>query len=403
MKKNSQFEHADGPYGRGSVSNIMFFVGIVSSLLLSNFGLVKFFKNGPTHFLQSSGPAAGFASPKALLTFFSVFFTNTTKVFILMGLIGGRAAEKLLYSLNTVGPGQHQQLTLCTTLYNFHEYVFNKTDSIHDTIVFYGSTGHPFQGHDQPHGETYLAWNVTAGMWTCTTGIINSHRACISSSPYPGEEASDCTSNFYNSMTALPGNFLLSSTFFANLVLWAFFTLLPPLLLSLCLLSWSGPRLLPRLLLLHPQLLLTPVFSHFCPGPTPGWGTSRLSHSVSFTWLNIIIQLLPISVLLVFFMPWLGPNISSIFFDTSVDVSKDHKLTSGWGLLFLSLSYVFTLLALHLPWLDPPEVRLPACPHPPPGGSGGHCLPSGEVESQPAGGADQTSQPGLALEILPQK
>ena len=145
MKKNLQFEHADGPYGRGSVPNIMFFIGMVSSLFLSIFSLVKFFKNCPTHLLPSWGPAAGFASLKDWLTFFSVLFTNSTKVLILMGLIKGRVAEKLLFSLNTVGPGHHQQLTLCTTLYNFHEYLFNQTDSINDTIVFYSSTGHPFQ------------------------------------------------------------------------------------------------------------------------------------------------------------------------------------------------------------------------------------------------------------------
>ena len=136
MKHNKQLEHSDNPGGRYSLPFYLFLASVVASVLISNFGILKFFKNGPGHFLPDTGFLNGFGSPKTVMTFFSIFSCNMTRIMILVGLLESRTAERILYSLNISGPLQHQQITLLPSVYNFGEYIYNENITTASNVGF---------------------------------------------------------------------------------------------------------------------------------------------------------------------------------------------------------------------------------------------------------------------------
>ena len=103
-KRNLAFQHM-GDEENNTIFHTNFFIfTATSSVLVSNFGVVKFFKNGPTRFLSSDGPLSGFGSSKAVLTFLAVLFTNMAKGGFLVEIVLNQTMERWFLSLLSSGP-----------------------------------------------------------------------------------------------------------------------------------------------------------------------------------------------------------------------------------------------------------------------------------------------------------
>ena len=338
-KKNLAFQHM-GDEEKNTIFHTNFFIfTATSSVLVSNFGVVKFFKNGPTRFLSSEGPLSGFGSSKAVLTFLAVLFTNLAKGGFLVEIVLNQVVERWFLSLLSSGPENLTQITLYTRHYRPTRTLYRKLQTQDQTQVY--------KAPSQYDPDNYLLWNMGTNMWT-----FSFNNSCSNSTELP-----TCSLDLLSTMDILPGDWTANSIGFENFFLWSGLFLLPPLLLSLCVLSWPGLQHLCHLLLLHPQLLLTPAFSHFCPGPIRGEGSSRLSVSRLFTWLNILLNVSACVFTIKSLTPYTWP-VMQTFFRHTREAHDDHKILAGFCLGCLTLSLVFTLLVLYLPCFQSDEVNL---------------------------------------------
>jgi hypothetical protein len=263
-------------------------------------------------------------------------------------MLEGRIAEKLLYSLADSGPEHEAQVTLSYFCYKFRRDIFNQSTGYPEhATVFYGNQ------------DTYLIWDRT-NQWQYTD-----NETCLSSDL-------DCALALPRYMVPLPGDWRHRSLPLVTFLLWASLLLLPSLLLSLSLLSLATPRKVPRLLLHHPQLLLSPVLSPFCPGPTPGWGSTYLSLSLPYTWLNSALHLAGSAAAVLFLvpdsqtiiisplchgLPGTARDCQGVPGTASCGVHRDYKLSVHLTIAVHLLAPLLTLLVLHLPCLRPEEVR----------------------------------------------
>ena len=329
---------SDGPEQSKSWEFISFRTAFLSWLFMSSFGIVKLFKNGPVHFLSKEGPIAGFATNRALFSFFSVLFTNSTKLILLMAMIANRQAEQLLYSLESSGPGQETVITLMYTTNSFRTNLFNKSQGLED--VFEGE----YRQHSAQDLDTLLIWNKMDESWK-----YSFNTSCVLDTA--------CSMDLRYDMALLPGIWRAKSFCLANFLLWSSLLLLPPLMLSFFILffSTSRPLHLPRLLLLQPQLLLTPVFSFFSLGKTPGYGVTWISISKPLTFMNMLLHFVTTIFTIYWFVPSFWPTVHSLFLETDEFVEL-HKILVVLCSMTILLSFLFTFLALYPPFSRTIEV-----------------------------------------------
>ena len=342
VKNNAEFDNTDGPEGNDSWSHHLFMTSLISSFFLSSFGIIKFFKNGPIRFLDSCGFLSGFISPKLLLVFFSVFFLNVGKMLLLLEMIESRVADRLLYSVMATGPEDSSQITLLYFSYVHEEDVFNRTVEDKQIKVFIGQTRVQI-GPEDSSNFTFLIWNSSIQQWsysyspTCLSAVLE-------------ESNRTCTSMLPSNMLPLAGDWKSKTHGLSTLLLWTCLVLGPSLLLSLSVLSRPSIRHLPHLLLQHPQLLLTPVFSPFSPGPTPGWGASRLSLSTTYSWINSILHIISVTIgLILFFLPGTIAHILHSLIHGLTDVQISHKGLVGGSIGLVVLSSALCAFIIHLP------------------------------------------------------
>ena len=89
---------------RTGIQLYIFWVSFISSFFLSTFGMIKFYKNGPSRFLPSGGRFNGFLSLKKMLTYLSILFMFVSKTLLLATLIYDRPMVKLIHSACRFGP-----------------------------------------------------------------------------------------------------------------------------------------------------------------------------------------------------------------------------------------------------------------------------------------------------------
>ena len=344
----SKGDEANEKY-RGSPGHVLYISAIVSSIFAANFGMIKFFKNGPTRFLPTVGPLDGLLTWKALLTFLSVLLLNIVKVAFLFFLVENRTMERWNYA---VADGETcPQITWIYKEYSNQEDIYNITETYPSIDVF-----QKVLTEDVSHGlNEFLILNKSSTSWA------NSDQSCKDQTDFLRQKSLPTCFQILK-----PRNFPLCGIWYqrgslaSNFFLWSSLFVLPHLLLSTTILVWASRactmkidnstfnvtlrcKVLFDLLLQYPQILITPIFSHFTFGPKKLSSRSSLAISAPLTWSNI------------FLFATSSTLTASIFLLNQIEelpgAHKDHKITAFCTILFALASILFVGVVLHLPAL----------------------------------------------------
>ena len=159
VKSNiDEIDEVDENY-RGSPGHVLYISAIVSSIFAANFGMIKFFKNGPTRFLPTVGPLDGLLTWKAILTLLSVLLLNIVKVAFLFFLVENRTMERWNYA---VADGETcPQITWIYKEYSNQEDIYNITETYPSIDVF-----QKVLTEDVSHGlNQFLILNKSSTSW----------------------------------------------------------------------------------------------------------------------------------------------------------------------------------------------------------------------------------------------
>ena len=335
--------------GSGSPGHVLYISAIVSSIFTANFGLMKFFKNGPTRFLD------GLFTWKTFLTFLSALLLNVVKMAFLYLLVSNRAAERWLYH---VADGETcPQITWVYQKYSGQEDVYNVTDKFSSVDVYQ----RVWMGEDVSKKlNQFLILNKSSKGWASSD-----NQSCVDQIDFSQQNSLPvCFQTLKPRDFPLCGIWYKKASLSPNFMLWSLLFVLPHFLLSMAVLSWATDActiqgrikesgcfcscsvkcktLLP-LLLQHPQILITPLFSHFTFGPKNRSSRSSLAISPQLSWTNTLLHLISVTVTAIWF---LSNKIEDL-----PGAHKDHKITAACFFLFLITSIVFVGLILHLPSL----------------------------------------------------
>ena len=97
---------------------------ILSSMVSSSFGIIKFFKNGPTRFLPSKGCLNGYFTLKSIATAVSVMMLNLLKLAVFSVMLRERVSERLFNTVSSYSPEDCLKITL------IHSYEYEKSKTI---------------------------------------------------------------------------------------------------------------------------------------------------------------------------------------------------------------------------------------------------------------------------------
>ena len=133
---------------------VIFMSAYISSILISSFGMIKFFKNGPVEFLPSDGKLDGYLSWNSLLVFFSVLFMAVSKGVLLELMTRDSPMLKYFHSALSYAPNVGRNCPQITVLY--HNYGFRQ-----DVFNLTGRSGiqNVFTQNDKI--ENFLTWDKT--------------------------------------------------------------------------------------------------------------------------------------------------------------------------------------------------------------------------------------------------
>ena len=341
--------------GGGCPEHVLYISAIVSSIFTANFGLIKFFKNGPTRFLPRIGLLDGLLTWKTFLTFLSVLLLNCVKVAFLYLLVKNRAAERWLYEVPN--GDMCPQITWVYEKYSAQEEVYNITDKFSSVDVFQRVWIREDISHQL---NQFLIMNKSSKSWassdnqTCANQIDFSHQNSLPACFQTLKPRDYPLCGIWYKKASLPQNFIL----------WSLLFVLPHFLLSLIVLIWATHATLLQgsinesgcfctctikcktlfpLLLQHPQIMITPIFSHFTFGPNKLTSRSSLAISPQLSWTNVLLHLISFTVSVFCFL--------SNVIEELPGAHKDHKITAACVILFAAGSIFFVGLSLHLPCL----------------------------------------------------
>ena len=312
--------------------------------------MVKFFKNGPTRFLPTVGPLDGLLTWKALLTFLSMLLLNIVKVAFLFFLVENRTMERWNYA---VADGETcPQITWIYKEYSNQEDIYNITETFPSIDVF-----QKVWTEDVSHRlNEFLILNKSSRSWASSD-----NQSCKDQTDFLHQKSLPACFQILK-----PRNFPLCGIWYQrgslapNFFLWSSLFVLPHLLLSTTILVWASRactmeidnstfnltlryKVLFDLLLQYPQILISPVFSHFTFAPKSLSSRSSLVLSALLTWSNI------------FLFAASSTLTASIFLLNQIEelpeAHKDHKITAFCTILFALASILFVGLVLHLPAL----------------------------------------------------
>ena len=321
-------------HGRGSYSYKIFFASSVFSLLSSNFGIMKFFKSGPVRFLPALGLLDGYLAPKTLLTFFSVLLLNTLKVVYLNLFMRVRVAGRLLYSAQDQ---VCQSVTLFYQSYSFQRELYNLTSTVqgdqHQFEVF-----SPVRGKYGRPVDTFLFHEVNQDLW------VKPLNATCADPGAAKEGFENCTKPLTTGAFVLCGDWMERADIVGNFLIWLLVFILPHLVLSVAALrgislSWKG---FAHLLVNHPQIIVSPAFSHFVFA-TQKDSPTKISLSPSLTWVNYLLHMVSSVAVLPLLLPIFGDG--DIF-----SFEKSHISVIIWSIVFQILSPICLALLLHIPF-----------------------------------------------------
>ena len=117
----------------------LFWSTYLSSIFLSTFGMIKFYKNSPFRFLPSGGKCDCYFTLKTFTVYLSVMFMFVSKGLLLISVLNDRPMLKLLHSACSFGPNVGQHCPEVTVLYlevGYRETVFNLTRSTDMIDIF---------------------------------------------------------------------------------------------------------------------------------------------------------------------------------------------------------------------------------------------------------------------------
>ena len=341
--------------GRGSPGHVLYISAIVSSIFTANFGLIKFFKNGPTRFLPTVGLLDGLLTWKTLLTFLSTLLLNVVKCAVLYLLVRNRAAERWFYQ---VSDGELcPQITWLHEKYSAQEEVYNVTDRFSSVDVYQRVS----IGEDVSWKlNQFLIKNKSSKAWASSD-----NQSCVDQIDFSHENSlPTCFQTLKPRDFPLCGIWYKKASLSPNFMLWSSLFVLPHFLLSMVVLIWATHactiegsikksscfctcsvkcKTFFPLLLQHPQILITPVFSHFTFGPKNLSSRSSLAISPKLSWTNAFLHLISVTITAVCF---LSNSIEDL-----PGAHKDHQITASFFLLFTVTSIAFVGLILHLPSL----------------------------------------------------
>ena len=341
--------------GGGSSGHVLYISAIVSSIFVANFGLIKFFKNGPTRFLPRVGLLDGLLTWKALLTFLSVLLLNCVKIALLYLLVKNRAAERFLYQV--AGGETCPQITWVYEKYSGQEEVYNVTDKFSSVDVYQRVS----IGEDVSQKlNQFLVLNKSSKHWGSSD-----NQSCADQIDFSQQNSFPaCFQILKPRDFPLCGIWYKKASLSPNFLLWSLLFVLPHFLLSLIVLIWATHactmqgsikecgcfcscslkcKTIFPLPLQHPQILITPIFSHFTFGPKNPPSRSSLALSPQLSWMNTLLHL--ISLITTIFC-FLSNHIEEL-----AEAHKDHKIAAAYVVLFTVASIFFLGLILHLPSL----------------------------------------------------
>ena len=350
VKSNvDEIDEAD-EYYRGGPGHVLYTSAIVSSIFAANFGMIKFFKNGPTRFLPTVGPLDGLLTWKATLTLLSMLLLNIVKVAFLFFLVENRTMERWNYA---AADGETcPQITWIYKEYSNQEDIYNITETFPSIDVF-----QKVWTEDVSHGlNEFLILNKSSRSWSSSD-----NQSCKDQTDFLHQKSLPACFQILK-----PRNFPLCGIWYQkgslapNFFLWSSLFVLPHLLLSTTILVWASRactmeidnstfnltlryKVLLDLLLQYPQILISPVFSHFTFAPKSLSSRSSLAISAPLTWSNI------------FLFATSSTLTASVFLLNQIEelpeAHKDHKITAFCAVLFSLASILFVSLVLHLPAL----------------------------------------------------
>ena len=188
-----------------SLSYKIWFSCSIVSILMGNFGIVKYFKNGPTWFLHS------YITWKTLATFLSVFFLNFVKIALLGLFQMGRIMENILYSVSNYENQRCPELTLIFVNYTHKRTLFglNFTSELFDVFQQLEGTKNN-QETILVHDRTNSNWKTTAN-WSCAEPIFTNSLQC----------AGSCLERIPSESSLTCGNWVVQAFILPNSLLWA--------------------------------------------------------------------------------------------------------------------------------------------------------------------------------------
>ena len=335
--------------GSGSPGHVLYISAIVSSIFTANFGLMKFFKNGPTRFLD------GLFTWKTFLTFLSTLLLNVVKMCLLYMLVTNRAAERWLYQ---VADGETcPQITWVYQKYSGQEDVYNVTDKFSSVDVYQ----RVWMGEDVSKKlNQFLILNKSSKGWASSD-----NQSCVDQIDFSQQDSvpAGCQ-QLKPRIFPMCGIWYKKAAMAPNFMLWSLLCVLPHFLLSIVVLIWATQvctiegsiresgcfcscsancKTLFPLLLQHPQILMTPIFSHFTFGPKNPSTRSSLAISPLLTWINTLLHLISVTIIAISFL--------SNWIEELPGAHKDHKIAAALFVLFSMTSIVFVGFILHLPSL----------------------------------------------------
>jgi hypothetical protein len=302
---------------------VVFMSAYISSVLISSFGMIKFFKNGPVEFLPSDGKLDGYLSWNSLVVFFSVLFMVASKGGLLALMIQDRPMLKYFHSARSYAPNVGRNCPQITVLYHdygFRSEVFNLT----------GSSGLQDVFTQNFNTESILTWDKTREDWFHKAHAhLNETKLAAFRTPVCGD--------WYKHSFGGP-----------DFILWFILNCFPQIIHAVLVLCIQfGLRKSLSTLLSYPQTVLSPGFTFF--GFTENkYGKLALSRTV--TWVTCFLT----------FLGYLASFL--VIWDTVQDYpnSRDgHRLVIELILILFFLSCLLTALVLHLPCLQNKERKIP--------------------------------------------
>ena len=317
--------------GRNSYSYKIFYASSVISILSANFGIVKFFKNGPVRFLPTTGLLDGFLAPKTLLTFLSVISLNILKIATLALFLRTRVAERLLHS---VSGGECRAVTLFYQSTSWERELFYFTETVHAPRLFEVFT--QVGGKYGKSKDSCLAYEVIEDSW-----FEPFNSTCLQYSA-DDDQLKNCTKPLPTGAFLLCGNWFERADMFSNLLVWLAIFVLPHIILSLLALKRLSCKSFTFLLVNHPQTVLSSAFSHFVFA-TEEDSPKRISLSPRLTWANYALHLICTMAVLPLLLPIFGNGDILSFHRT-------HRTVIIWTIVFHILSPISLAIVLHKPF-----------------------------------------------------